>query len=320
MKQRYSLLIAGVLFACSMNAQAFWTEDFTNGCTAGCTGASYTGSNGAWTQTVTGTEGTDPNDWFVSCAENGNGAGMCGSGCGSAANATLHISAGLGNPFCPNDCGAAYDAGGLCGTLTCPQTSRRIESPTINCSTTTSAVSVSFVYIAAGSIPNDQCSLWYFDGNTWTLVQALPATNNANCGGQGLWTNITIALPASAIGNANVKIGFEWVNNDDGVGTDPSVAIDDVQLGVQTGITAPAITEAKVIYDAAGDVISVNTGMANGTSVTAELYSVDGRLMLSQQLNETVSAVSVESLASGAYVLHLTAEGKNFLPVKLVLE
>lgn len=320
MKQRYSLLFATLLVCGGMHAQSFWTENFNNNCSAGCVASSYTGTNGAWTQTVTGTEGADPNDWFVSCAENGNGAGICGSGCGSVSNATLHISAGIGNPFCPNDCGAAYDAGGLCGFATCPQTSRRIESPVINCSSTTSAVSVSFVYMAAGSIPNDQCSLWYHDGTSWALVQALPATNNSSCNGQGLWTNITIALPASAIGNANVKIGFEWVNNDDGVGTDPSVAIDDVALGVATGITSLVAANANVIYNATDDLISINTGMENGIVVTAELYSVDGKLMLSQQLNSTQSNLNVEGFASGTYVLHLVAEGRNFLPVKVALE
>lgn len=320
MKQRYFLLFSAILLGTCLQAQTFWTEDFNNNCSAGCVASSYTSTNGAWTQTVTGTEGADPNDWFVSCAENGNAVGTCGSGCGSVSDATLHISAGLGNPFCPNDCGAAYDAGGLCGFATCPQTSRRIESPTINCSTTTTAVSVSFAYIAAGSTPNDQCSLWYHDGSTWALVQALPATNNSNCNGQGMWTSITIALPASAIGNANVKIGFQWVNNDDGVGTDPSVAINDVTLGVATGITTAVATEAKVIYNAADDNISVNTGMENGIAVTAELFSVDGKLMLTQQLNSTQGTLNVEGLASGTYVLHLITEGRNFLPVKLLIE
>lgn len=317
MKQRYTLFIAALALSCSMQAQ-FWTENFNNGCTAGCPGYSYSGSNGAWTQTITGTEGTDPNTWFVSCAENGNGAGNCGTGCGQ--NATLHISAAIGNPACPNDCGASYDAGGLCGILTCPETSRRIESPVINCSSTTIGILIDFVYIAGGSAPADQCTLWYFDGVTWSMLQALPATNNASCSGQGLWTSVSLALPGSATGNPNVKIGFEWKNNDDGVGTDPSFAIDDITLNEALGINAPAIAEAKVTYDAAYDLISVNTGLENTTPVSAQLYSVDGRLMLSQQLTSTVSTLNVEGFAAGTYVLHLVAEGRNFLPVKLVIE
>lgn len=224
-------LVAILLLAVSAAADAqtiFWTESFSNGCTAACSANGYAGPNGTWTQTITGTEGTDPNEWFVSCAENNTGVNNCSSGCGS--NQTLHISASIGNPICPNDCGAAYDAGGLCGFLTCPQTDRRIESPVINCSAQ-SNISISFEYIAAGSPPNDQCSLWYFDGSTWSQLALLPATNNSGCGGQGRWSTFaSTALPASANGNPNVKIGFRWINNDDGVGSDPSVAIDNVIL------------------------------------------------------------------------------------------
>ncbi|MCZ2141517.1 MAG: hypothetical protein LC096_09040, partial [Bacteroidia bacterium] len=55
------------------------------------------------------------------------------------------------------------------------------------------------------------------------------------CGFQGLWTSYTIQLPPSANNNPNVKIGFGWVNNDDGLGTDPSFAVDDITLS-----TSPA--------------------------------------------------------------------------------
>lgn len=318
MKQRYFLFLSLLFLSSFLSAQTLWTENFNNGCTAGCLGSSYTSANGAWTQTVTGTEGADPNTWFVSCSENGNAVGTCGSGCGQ--NATLHISAAVGNPFCPNDCGASYDAGGLCGTFTCPQTSRRIESPTIDCSSTSTAIQLQFAYIAQGSPSSDQCTFWYYNGSVWAMVQALPATNNANCSGQGLWTNMTIALPQTAIGNANVKIGFEWVNNDDGVGTDPSVAIDNLVISVLTGINSPQITEAKVSYDAASDQIAVNTGMENGRAITAGLFSIDGKQVLSQQLTAPVSTLNVSALAPGLYLLQLTGEGKNFLPVKLVIE
>ncbi|MFT5184013.1 MAG: hypothetical protein ACI84C_001141 [Flavobacteriales bacterium] len=45
-----------------------------------------------------------------------------------------------------------------------------------------------------------------------------------------MWTEYSIALPASANENANIKLGFRWVNNDDGVGTDPSFAVDDITV------------------------------------------------------------------------------------------
>ena len=152
------------------------------------------------------------------------------------------------------------------------------------------------------------------------MIQALPATNNSGCSGQGRWTNISIALPASAIGNANVKIGFEWTNNDDGVGTDPSVAIDDLVLSVSLGINSPEITDVKVSYDPATDLIYVNTGIENDCSITVGLFSIEGKQVLSQQLNSSQHMLSVSTLEPGVYLLELTGEGKNFLPVKLVIE
>src|SRR6478609_5375223 len=105
------LLFSLLLLRSAINSQVFWTENFNNGCTAACPGPGYTGANGAWTQTILGAEGADPNAWFVSCAEQNNGIGSCSSGCSGAGNASMHVSAVIGNAFCPNDCGAAYDAG-----------------------------------------------------------------------------------------------------------------------------------------------------------------------------------------------------------------
>ena len=61
--------------------------------------------------------------------------------------------------------------------------------------------------------------------------------------GQGQWAAYTIALPASANNNPTVKIGFRWVNNDDGVGTDPSYAID--SLSLSTASSGPALPVAS---------------------------------------------------------------------------
>ena len=223
-----------------MKAQTvFWTENFNNGCTSGCDASVYVGPNGAWSQTILGAEGADPNMWYVSCAENGHTPTICGTGClpasATATLASLHLGS---HPNSMGDVGAAYDAGGLCGVLTCPQTNRRIESPIINC-TGQSNITLSFNYIETGAAPLDDASVWYDSGSGWTLLVNTPGTNNSGCGGQGRWTAFSIALPASCDNNANVKIGFLWINNDDGVGTDPSFAVDDMTLS--TPSAAPPV-------------------------------------------------------------------------------
>ena len=310
-------LIWLIIFFHAANSQTVvWTENFNNGCSAACTAVGYTGINGAWTQTITGPEGADPNAWYVSCAENNQGVGNCGAGCGS--NQTLHISAALGNALCPNDCGAAYDAGGLCGLLSCPQTDRRIESPVINL-TGQSNVTLGFTYIEQGQATNDNCTVWYFDGATWTFLFDTPSTNNASCGGQGLWSVFTVPLPASANNNPNVRIGFRWVNNDDGNGTDPSVAIDDVTLTVSGSTPLPVPS------------FSVTTPVCQGTSLSLNGSSTNSPLLWqwsvspagSTIVNPSAQNTTVSFSAPNTYTITLTvtnAGGANSTTQTVVVE
>jgi gliding motility-associated-like protein len=198
-----------------------WTETFTNGCASDCDAAAYVGPNGAWTVTNSGVNGADANTWYVSGAECGNAAGVCGTACG-ATDPSLHVSSAqsfLG------DLGAAYGAGGLGFWFV--QTDKRAESPTIDMSGQ-SNLTLNFNYIENGQLAIDNAEVWYFDGATWALLQDMPKTTI--CGGQGMWTAVSVALPASANNNANMKIGFRWYNNDDNVGTDPSFAVDDIEI------------------------------------------------------------------------------------------
>lgn len=223
----------------------FWTENFNNGCTSGCLGSAYAGANGAWSVSITGVNGPTPNLWFVSCAENGVAVGGCGAGCG--ANATLHLgavgSSDCGCLVCPSgDCGAAYDActgATFCGSS--PMTDQRAESPTINC-TGRASINLSFKYIENGQGLIDNATVWYFDGAVWAQLSD-PAKTPTTCAPQGTWTAYSVALPASADNNPNVKIGFRWVNNADGAGNDPSFAVDDVELG-----TSPESFTAEYFY------------------------------------------------------------------------
>jgi len=247
MKKKYSLfliLVSAFFFQASAQT-VFWTENFNNGCSSLCT--SYTGVNGAWTFQNNGPAmacggSTTPNLWYISCAENGFPAGTCGNAC-STNNATLHVGNDPNSPsaalFCPTgDCGAAYDAGGYCALLSTPPstvTDIMAQSPAINCSGRTS-ITISFNYLEFGQGTIDDATLWYYDGSSWSQIDPLAKTVccGGNCNGnrQGQWTAFSMLLPTSANNNSNVKIGFRWVNDDDGTGTDPSFAVDDVKLSV----------------------------------------------------------------------------------------
>jgi gliding motility-associated-like protein len=229
MKQIYRYLLFTLLLLSCLTGRAqtiFWTESFNNGCLTGCVVTGVNTGNGAWSMVATGPNDADANDWFVSCSENGNLVGACGTGCGN--DATLHVSS-LDNFMCPGgDCGAAYDAGG--GFLTNTTTNKRAQSPTIN-ATGYSNIQIKFKYIHTGDGTTDNCSLYWYDGTTWNFLVNIPKSVNTGCGGQGKWTSYTSAsLPAGANNNSNLKIGFNWMNNNDGLGTDPSFACDSVQL------------------------------------------------------------------------------------------
>ena len=290
-----------LLGAISSNAQVFWTENFTGGST-GLDVSSYTGPNGAWTlmTSISTAEGDTPNPWYVSCQEAGHTAGACGSVCGTGdLGASLHVGANAGS-LIPGDNGASYDAGGLCGTFYCTTTDRRAVSPTINC-TGKSGINLRFYYIENGDGANDDGFVEYYDGTTWALL-----TNTAKttvCGsGQGQWAVVNITLPASANNNPNVKIGFRWVNNDDGVGTDPSYAIDSVSLSIPTTGTAPVASYTSTATTACVDSCITFTSTSTG-SPTDYSWTAVGATVASS----TSSSTSICFPASGAYSVTLTA-------------
>lgn len=249
---RALLFIQFMMTVLACQAQTvFWTESFSGGSAArGTLSNNYPSDmTGSWGQSNVGTQGSAANQWYVSGEECGTPVGLCGSACPNA-NASLHISATGGLCGTP-DCGAAYDA-----TNSTNITNRRVESPIIDCGNYQS-VSLSFDYIAAqGDFPNDQAKVVYScnGGNTWQdLPGGSPLTaslcclcsdpflclfTNICCGGigtcsgldQGRWTNINIPLPACANNNPNFQFGFVWQNDGNGVGTDPSFAVDDIEL------------------------------------------------------------------------------------------
>lgn len=222
-----------------------WSDEFENGCNTGCYATAYTtGVNGTWTVTNVGVQGTCPNPWFVSCRDNGNAVGTCGTDC-TTNNETLHIANEIAcvGPnaciFCPTgDCGAAYDAGcppalcSFCCSCLTSTTNKRAETPIINL-TGYSTITLTFKYMENGSGTNDDFLLEYWNGAAWAALSNPPKTPVVGaCAGQGQWTQYSIALPASANNNPAVRVGFRWQNNNDGTGADPSVAIDDVQLTI----------------------------------------------------------------------------------------
>lgn len=295
-------LLTLLIFSCTFilgNAQTvLWTETFSNACASDCDAASYIGPNGAWTQTLTGVNGADANVFYVSGQECGNAAGACGTVCG-ATDPSLHIGS---NASVLMDQGAAYLNGGF--GFFFPETDRRIESPTINM-TGNSNLTLTFNYIENGDGTNDNATVWYFNGATWTLLQDLAKTP-LTCMPQGTWTSVSIALPASANNNASIKIGFRWVNNDDGVGTDPSFAVDDIQ------ITTPSTGSAPV-----ADFTASSTTLCAGDCITfsnTSTYAAGATFSWNFGNSQTSTLQTPGSICystAGSYTVTLTVTDAN---------
>jgi len=248
-------------------SQTFWTEDFGQGCSVGMTAETYTGPNGQWTISQTGTNDNAANLWYISAREGGPGIDHCSTdGCATGdTNRTLHVGS---SSLSMGDVGAAYDAGGWCGIMYCVTTNVRVESPIIDCSSR-SNINIGFKNMIRGDAPNDYADVEYSDdgGITWHVL-ATPSFAGVTCnGGSGYWGYNYYYLPASCNNNPNVKIGFNWQNNDDGIGTDPSFAVDDITLTSFSCFTPQVISTIYSTYVTGNDTIcngnSVNLTYAN---------------------------------------------------------
>lgn len=226
------LLVQTILIQATIQAQTtIWSENFNNGCSAGCLANGYNG----WTvqNNVGGTNGGNPNIWYISCAEEGIAPPGCGSTC--IGDATLHIGADAGSG---GDMGASFNETGAANA-----TFRMAVSPTISTVGFTN-ITLAFDFIAYGSASclDDrlQLRLSADNGATWPvgLQYCLSSVCCGACNGysQGQWTLYTLSLPAAFENNPNVRIGFHWRNNGNGSGTDPSAALDDVRLTTPTGL------------------------------------------------------------------------------------
>jgi hypothetical protein len=305
--------VLSVLYAAAFSATAqtvFWSEDFGTGCNQGTSASSYTGPNGAWTVSSTGTNDPYANLWFVSATEAFTGSNSCGDGCGNNSaltDATLH----LGNAAIPAiglaaDNGATYNTGGLCQSFAiCVITNTRAESPVIDCSGATN-ITLTFAYLEGGDGSIDDGTVWYFDGAQWSQL-ANPPKTSTQCAPQGYWETFSIVLPASAENNPNVKIGFNWMNNDDGTGTDPSFAIDSIRIsaGAITSIASNDLKNEVKVINAGTDIVIECSKPYNVVAI----HDITGRSIAFNLEGNRLSLASSQSI----YFLEIEVNGERMI-------
>ena len=217
-----TLLFAFLLIStCSFAQTTIWSDDFEN--------------PALWTlNQSTGVNDLDANMWFITDAEGGVAAGQCGVA--TNGNKTLHV--GCQGTWCIGS-GATYNAGdGGLGFFASTTNKRTVYNSNISTLGNTN-LTLSFDWIGIGAAGTDYGSVLYSinGGTTWTTLQAM--TGGTTCGnGQGLWQASNITLPVACNNIANLRIGFNWTNDNDGAGTDPSFAVNNVRITIP-GATPP---------------------------------------------------------------------------------
>ncbi len=285
------------------------TDDAGGGSSAVVHSEDFDGA-ATWTiNTSTGVNGADNNFWAINDNEGGVASGSCGtSGNG---NNTLHVTSVFNPPG-----GAAYDAGGLCGILFCPETNMRSESGDIS-TVGFSNMTLSFDFIGNGDGLTDNASLLISTNGGVTFNTLTPTLKSLSCGsGQGLWETRSVALPAVTENINNLRIAFNWTNNDDGVGTDPSFAVDNIRITVASTGTPCPVTATITVGNVQGPSIS-NTGSTPETcgqmDGTATVTVINGTAPYNfNWVNNSAPAVSVSStnpatgLTAGIYTVTVT--------------
>ncbi len=175
-----------------------------------------------------GNQSATYNIWKVNTNESGQPANACGT---TGAPSTLHLCSNIAS-------GAAY--------VSNYYTNRRIYSPNIS-TVGHSNMTLNFFFIGNGCDTRDKAYLQYSinGGSTWISPLGAPTSSNPAMGsggnlnnlksqvcvsGQGRWTYLTWALPATCDNIANLRLAFVWQNNDGvacgtGSATDPSFAV-----------------------------------------------------------------------------------------------
>ena len=263
---RIIIIIVISSFTLPATAQVnIWTENFNNGCASNC--IANTWNNWTILDNDGGVTGGAPNNWFVSCAEEGIVPPGCGSSC--IGDASLHVGA---NPGAGGDMGASYNETGVTNA-----TFRTAVSPIIS-TASRQTITLKFDFIAFGSSAcsddRAQLRLSADGGATWPVgwQYCLTSVCCGACNGysQGQWTTYTLSLPAAFENNPNVRIGFNWRNNGNGAGTDPSVAIDDIVL---SGLFPLAANLVK--FDAVKEPTKVKLSWTTNAETQVKNYEVE---------------------------------------------
>lgn len=168
----------------------------------------------------------DANSWVISDDE----GGVTPPNCSIAANGnnTLHITCQGG--LCSST-GAIYNPGdGNLGGFNSTTDKRAAYTQAISTINETE-LEFRFDWIGIGQEDNDFAELEYSidSGISWNLLWTQTQGDTCN-DGKGRWSEQRVILPTNLENQNDLRFAFRWQNNNDGEGTSPSFAVNNLRL------------------------------------------------------------------------------------------
>lgn len=280
------------VFASGMAQQVVFSEDFE-------------GSGPAFTMNTTdmGSTATGANTWLVNDAYSGGSGTMeCigfpfsfnipttpaqPAGISNANGNYLHITSNTAINNGILNCNFAA-ADGICTFAANHFTRMSADVSTIGAD----EVSLSFWWLCAGG-PNNYGELYYStDGGTAWTIATTPVAAYSN---QSTWAQQTVTLPAFA-GQATLRFGFRFVNNQATAPSDPAFGIDDVSISVtsvETEVVTGAMASTTQCQGSSFDLPYTASGTWNAGNVfTAELSDINGSFAAATAIGSVASETS----------------------------
>jgi hypothetical protein len=269
----FTLLLA----YCSSNSQTIVYSEY------------FTGTHNWSLNVPTGINNSTPNVWVV----NANEGGVTPPGCGIANNGNNTLYVTCTSMFCGSFItGAVYNASITSNT--------RAESPSFSTVGFTN-LSLKFNFISIGDGLNDNASLLYDDGTGWQVL--VNSFKSPICGGgQGKWTEYSIDLPISAENNPNFKIAFNWTNNNDNIGSDPSIAVDDVIISssILSSSEFDLKSQVKIYPNPSKGILKIESEFNDVFSIVNQLGQEVKKFNI---ISNTINEINIEELENGIYFL-----------------
>jgi len=262
----------------------FYTENFTSG-------------GGTWTLNTagTGTNGPNANQWVVDAS-----SPPCTGGSGGN---YLHIACSKSAPpFYTCSAGPHYDPG---NPITDNSTTDKYATSANISTIGKTSITLKFTYQCNGDPGNDYgvVSLSNDGGVTWTDLPT-KYSSVTTC------TTASIAVPAAYEGISNFRIGFRWINNQDGTGNDVPFCIDDISLTATVPVSGCPAVQTVTVPSGGGFTLSAtptNATCGNTNGAASANPNPPGAYTYNWSNGQT--AQTATGLSAGTYTVIVSSGG-----------